>query len=780
MKTRRTFAALIAVAVGSGLLGACQSGGSDGDSSSPGKPAAIDGTEIGAVDFDVVPGVKQVTITGAEPGTRLALVDDDDQSVGRGSVDQSDESLGEGVVDDDGNLIFRVVPAGDGYEVRAEAGEDEYIASDEFAVLGIDDPADESFYSDQVLENGYQYITTRDGTQLAVNVYMPEGDGPFPTVVEYSGYDPANPDSPEPASQIWSAVGYAVVGVNMRGTGCSGGAFDLFDPSQTADGYDAVEIVAAQDWVQDHEVGMVGISYPGISQLYVASTQPPSLSAITPLSVTDDLYRGTGYPGGIFNNGFAERWLTERVEQAQPPEPKADDPEEAEVGQTWALKRIQEGDEVCIANQELRSQNIDAFKLIEENAFIIPEWVDDRTPWNFVDQIEVPVFLAGAWQDEQTGGHFPDMLDRFSDDIPMKVTLTNGAHIDSLGPQILPRLFEFNEFYVAKRIPEQPAVIQLAGAIFNDIFGGEIGTIPGDRYADETDFDDALERYEAEPTVRIMYENGFGPDSELGAPQPAFDAEFSDWPIPEVEATTYFFGADGTLEGEAPSDDAFDSYVPDPSARPETNLGGTEDSDAWQFAPAWDWRPIVDGKAVAYLSEPLDEDVVMTGTGSVDLFVRSNVPDADLQVTLSEVRPDGQEVYVQNGWLRASHRKLDEEHSTDLAPRHTHLERDAEPMPDDEFVPIRVQIFSFGQVFHEGSQIRVTIEAPGGDKPRWKFAAIPFDDNAQVDIGIGGDQASKVVLPIIPGVEVVGGVPPCPSLRGQPCRAFEPFTNTRG
>ena len=50
---------------------------------------------------------------------------------------------------------------------------------------------------------------------------------------------------------------------------------------------------------------MVGISYPGICQLYVARTQPPSLAAITPLSVIDDTYRGTLYPGGILNTGFA-------------------------------------------------------------------------------------------------------------------------------------------------------------------------------------------------------------------------------------------------------------------------------------------------------------------------------------------------------------------------------------------------------------------------------------------------------------------------------------------
>ena len=50
---------------------------------------------------------------------------------------------------------------------------------------------------------------------------------------------------------------------------------------------------------------MVGLSYPGISQLFVAATQPPHLAAIAPLSVIADTGRGTLRPGGILNDGFA-------------------------------------------------------------------------------------------------------------------------------------------------------------------------------------------------------------------------------------------------------------------------------------------------------------------------------------------------------------------------------------------------------------------------------------------------------------------------------------------
>jgi predicted acyl esterase len=64
---------------------------------------------------------------------------------------------------------------------------------------------------------------------------------------------------------------------------------DLFDYPTTADGYDIVETVAAQPWVLNNKVGMIGISFPGITQLFVGGAQPPHLGALAPLSTIADL-----------------------------------------------------------------------------------------------------------------------------------------------------------------------------------------------------------------------------------------------------------------------------------------------------------------------------------------------------------------------------------------------------------------------------------------------------------------------------------------------------------
>src|SRR6202043_495732 len=144
---------------------------------------------------------------------------------------------------------------------------------------------------------------------------------PYPTLIEYSGYGYANPAGPENGiARLANLMGFAVVDVNMRGTGCSGGAFNFFEPLQNLDGYDVIETIAHQPWVRDHKVGMMGISYGAISQLFTAQTQPPSLEAISPLS-TIDATATTLYPGGILNTGFAVAWANQRQQEAEPAGP---------------------------------------------------------------------------------------------------------------------------------------------------------------------------------------------------------------------------------------------------------------------------------------------------------------------------------------------------------------------------------------------------------------------------------------------------------------------------
>ncbi len=698
--------------------------------------------------------VGQVYVTDAEPNTVLELVGADSFVVMAGTTDAQ------------GSLILREVPVGTGYRVVA-GYPGPLAASSAFDVTAWDDPPDASFYEDQVISDGYGYLTTRDGTLLAIHAILPgpPENGPYPTVIEYSGYDPANPDSPQPSTLITTTLGYAAVGVNMRGTGCSGGAFQYFEALQSTDGYDAVEAIAAQPWVKNHQVGMVGLSYPGISQLFVAQLQPPHLAAIAPLSVIADTGRGTLYPGGILNNGFAVDWARDRQHDAMP------------GGQGWSQKRMDEGDQVCIDNQKLRGQTPDILQMIADNEYYNPAVADPVSPATFVHNITVPVFLAGAWQDEQVGGYFATMLDRFTGTDKLHFTVVNGNHTEPLIPAIFHRWLEFLSFYVRKEIPQTPALAQTV----LDVIGGMIFTSPGlslppDRFTGVASYDEALAMYESEPHVRVLFESGAG-SANPGAPVAAFEHSFAAWPIPGLVPTAWYFADGGRLVPELPTGDAVDAFVYDPSGAQRTNYSGSS-SGIWAALPAWDWQALPEGKALAYASAPIPTATVMIGSGSVDLWLKATAPDVDLQVTLSEIRPDGQEIYVQNGWLRASRRALDETQSSELRPVFSGREADVQPVPADQFVLARVELFPFAHAFRAGSRIRISVEAPGGDRPLWKFESPPVDGEVTVDVARSAAFPSRIVLPVVPGVDVPTPLPPCPSLRGQPCRTYVELDNS--
>ncbi len=481
--------------------------------------------------------MEQVAVTGAAAGSTARLL-------------SADRVVGTRPVDRQGATLFRDVPPGAKYRVKVGGAR-----SGAVTVTSTTDSPDPSMYSSQHLDAGFGYIKTRDGTLLSANVSLPGPieDGPYPTVVEYSGYDPSNPDGRQPASGIAQLLGYATVGVNLRGTGCSGGAFDYFEPLQSLDGYDAIETVAAQPWVANGKVGMVGISYPALTQLWVAATRPPHLAAITPLSPLDDSY-GVVYPGGILNNGFAVPWAEDRQADARP------------SASGWVRKRIANGDTTCEANQDLRLQSPDVHR---EIAALGPDRVpadDYLAPATFVDRINVPVFIAGTWQDEETGGHFPNMLNEFAPGIVVKATLMNGVHADSFGPEVITRWAEFLDFYVAKRVPSiSPTTCVIASAIFAAAYGDSV-TLPPDRFDPSTDYATALASYEAEPPVRVLFDNGAGPPA--GAPIAGFETNLPSWPPPTSTATTWYFQPDGALGPTAPAGKRTDRFTYDPAGDP--------------------------------------------------------------------------------------------------------------------------------------------------------------------------------------------------------------------
>ena len=149
------------------------------------------------------------------------------------------------------------------------------------------------------------------------------------------------------------------------------------------------------------------------------------------------------------------------------------------------------------------------------------------------------------------------------------------------------------------------------------------------------------------------------------------------------------------------------------------------------------------------------------------------------RATVTEVRPDGNETFVQGGWLRANERKLDPRKSTLLEPVPTLKKRDVSSLPRKRFVKVVIPLYYEGHAYRAGSRIRITISAPNGDQPIWSFSETKPKGRAKVSIGYSKKRPSRLILPIVPGVAVPTGLPPCPGLRGEPCRPFQAFVNRK-
>ena len=145
--------------------------------------------------------------------------------------------------------------------------------------------------------------------------------------------------------------------------------------------------------------------------------------------------------------------------------------------------------------------------------------------------------------------------------------------------------------------------------------------------------------------------------------------------------------------------------------------------------------------------------------------------------TISEVRPDGNETFVQNGWLRGNERKLDARKSTLLEPVPSFRKSDVSPLPSKRFVEVTIPLYYEGHAYRAGSRIRVWITAPNGDQPIWSFSETSPRGHAAVAIAYSKSKRSRLILPVVPGVAVPTGLPPCPGLRGEPCRPYKPYVN---
>ena len=590
---------------------------------------------------------------------------------------------------------------------------------------------------------------TADATELHYKLELPDpqrwGSGPYPLVVDYSGYFPGLYIY-DGLAERFLAEGYAVAGVNIRGTGCSGGKFDYFEPLESRDGAEAIDWLGSQPW-SNGRVAMVGKSYPGITQLFVAAERPQRLKAIVPGHVFGDLYRDVPYPGGILNATFAGGWSAGRI---------------AEQALIYYDYPEVTGDQTCMQHQAEHAVNppFNPFvRAVQPQNNFDGALYHERSPWYFADKINVPTMLVEAFQDEQVGSRAIELVERFHADLPWKMVATNGSHGEYYNHDLFPLIVRFLSYYLKQEVPAESTGEPHAG-------------LP---YAD------ALAAYEAEGQVTVQFENGANGPGRAG-----FTKVFDTWPpsdqkvwrlaltgggalvdVPNASPTGQAHGVGLATAGGADAPPAQVTYRYAPGIGSQER-GGYDIRD--EPPASWNDRP-AEGTSASFTTAELDSDKVLFGPASADLWISSTAPDTDFEITLTEVRPDGQEMFVEQGWLRASHRKLNPELSTQLRPYQTHLVEDVQALVPGTATPVRIEIFPFGHVFRARSRLRLTVAAPHIRPDLWGFAALPTP--AVNTIYTGGATASTLALPLMAGHDAPTERPGC-TLANQPCRPEPP------
>jgi hypothetical protein len=563
------------------------------------------------------------------------------------------------------------------------------VASAVVALVAITTLADAADHRATAAPNNY--VTLPDGVQIAINVRLPDGytDGRrYPTVFEMSGYDGGSADGGTLLNDLGlSAVPvlphddsrqlterfnreYVTVHASVRGTGCSGGEFDLFSSQSTEDGkYIIDEWIAEQPW-SNGNVAIMGHSYSGVTGLGIAATRPDHLRVVTVSGLIDDLYRGITYPGGVANYGFPLAW-TGAIRPAY----------DLLGGVAPGIFREESDDDVenrrirCANNQLTKRRTVLDDPIVQGLNDTDNEWFRARSLINAVARVNVPTHVTGAYQDEQTGPRGPTHLWEQLAGIPKRLVITNGDHNtqnpSSAGREVWSDRKAWIDHFTGVKIR------------------ASFGTVSQDR-----------------TSVRTLLETHRDGTGELVS-NGRIDTE--QFPLETTSWRNYYLRAGGTLSRTAPGalEPASDAYLSSSRRQSYSYQAGPS------FGPPF---TTADGPdELMYRSEPMTQRMAVVGPVVATLYATSSTPDTEFFVQLIDEAPDGSRTYLQRGMLRASHRAIDStksDYDGNFQYRPWRPHTTAQFVTPGAVVQYRIEVFPIGHVFRPGHRVMLKISAP--------------------------------------------------------------------
>lgn len=578
----------------------------------------------------------------------------------------------------------------------------------------ISQPGEYEGYSEPLYDEWVrisQYVTVRDGTKLAADIFRPSVDGvavdePLPVVWTHHRYHRADQDENSlftildraPELRTLIKYGYIVAAVDVRGGGASFGTRSgEFTREEALDAYDVTEWFAAQPWSTGN-IGMYGLSYLGITQYMAASTQPPHLKAIFPMMSMFDMYSFV-YPGGIFREDFVRAWgamtlFLDQIDEAAPVDEDTD------------------GSMLAAAMEE-HSGNANIFPMAQTHPYrdtlldetgkpLHLEW----SPSSYIDEINasgVAIYHLGGWFDM-----YPlDTLLWFKNlTVPQKAILLPWSHNGSEGFDLIAEHLRWFDYWLK--------------GIDNGIMD--------------------------EPPITYYV---------MGAPEDEAWRTTSEWPLPNQQLTPFYFlpGPSGSVDSvndgllwlEPPTDpDGKDEYTVDYTT---TSGKPSRWTDGYGGGYGYSDMTSNDERGLTYTTASLEGDVEVTGHPVVHLWVTATTPDVDLFAYLEEIDEDGESHYLTEGVLRASHRAMGDAPFEYMGlPYHPSMEADVTPLPDGEPVELIFDMQPTSNIFDAGNRIRITIT--GSDY--LNYEAKRHNPTPVISLYLSREYASHIVLPIIP------------------------------
>ncbi|HEX9775073.1 MAG TPA: CocE/NonD family hydrolase [Actinomycetota bacterium] len=604
--------------------------------------------------------------------------------------------------------------------------------------------------------SGYEFVEMPDGVKIAVSVKVPASchTTPCPTIFEMSGYDgggAAADDrgtlSRELGTEEYIGLGddsrqltrhfddavengagdYAVVHASVRGSGCSGGEFDLFTWQGALDGKFIID-----NWIPDQEwsngdVGLIGHSYGGLTGTLIAATRPEHLKVISVSGLIDDLYRGIVYPGGVSNYGFPLLW-TGGIRTLY------------DVGGGLApriYRPLNEGyeDQALECGESLSTKNRSVLNdaIVQGISDTDTDWYRARSLIHHVGKIDVPVHVVGAYQDEQTGPRGPTHVwEALDPAVDKRLVLSNGNH-DTAG------------LYAGTNI-RRDRVDWLNHYLFGTEFDDGLSAVDNGGFG-------AINPHKR---VRIYLESTHLPATGKGYPNGIIDT--TDFPLPQTQWTDYFFGPDETLAASPPAGGSI-SYV---SGSPRH--GWFREFGETEGTPFTTYQGPDELQFSTVLSET--ENTIVAGPIMASLDLSTTAIDTELYVEVIDQAPDGTRAYLQRGVLKASHRAIlpsnsdcvllpGNEHGSCNAPN-AYLYRPYRPHAQADYLTpgqryeLAVEVWPLGHVFRPGHQLRILVTTP----PLFDnyYAYVPKRPVGLNTVYFGA--SSKITLPVIPASAV--------------------------